>query len=69
MILRKKLKFKVSKEYILNFARGLIYIEKVPEKDSGSRIWVKDIYENVVTYLKCVCNTFSNYTLHDETHV
>ncbi len=46
-----------------------IYIEKVPEQDSDCRIWVKKIYDNAVTYLKRVCETFPNYTLHDETHV
>lgn len=46
-----------------------IYIEKVPEQDSSRRIWVKQVYENAVTYLKRVCETFPNYTLHDKTHV
>ncbi len=46
-----------------------IYKEKVPEQDSDRRIWVKKIYDNAVTYLKRVCETFPNYTLHDETHV
>ncbi|MBD5146946.1 MAG: hypothetical protein HDT21_13725 [Ruminococcus sp.] len=46
-----------------------LYEKKVPEKDSSRRVWVKDIYENAVTYLKHVCDTFPNYTLHDEKHV
>lgn len=46
-----------------------LYEKKVPEKDSSRRLWVKDIYENAVTYLKHVCDTFPNYTLHDEKHV
>jgi len=46
-----------------------LYMKKVPEKDSRRRIWVKEVYENAVTYLKHVYDTFPNYTLHDETHV
>ena len=46
-----------------------LYIEQVPEKDSNRRIWVKKVFENAVTYLKYVCDTFPNYTLHDEKHV
>lgn len=46
-----------------------IYLEKGPRQDSNRRIWVKDIYENAITYLKEVRKTFPNYTLHDETHV
>ena len=46
-----------------------LYIEQVPEKDSNRRIWVKKVYDNAVTYLKYVCDTFPNYTLHDEKHV
>ncbi len=46
-----------------------IYIEKVSEQDSSRRIWVKKVYDNAVIYLKRVCETFPNYTLHDETHV
>lgn len=46
-----------------------IYMKKTPEIDSSRRIWVKKIYYNATTYLKRVCVTFPNYTLHDETHV
>ena len=46
-----------------------LYVKKVPEKDSSRRMWVKDVYDDAVTYLKRVCETFPNYTLHDETHV
>lgn len=46
-----------------------LYEEKAPEQDSNRRMWVKKVYENAVTYLKHVCDTFPNYTLHDETHV
>lgn len=46
-----------------------LYIEKVPERDSSRRIWVKEVYENAITYLKHICDTFPNYTLHDEKHV
>lgn len=46
-----------------------LYEKKVPEKDSSRRMWVRDVYDNAVTYLKRVCETFPNYTLHDETHV
>ena len=46
-----------------------LYVEKVSEQDSNRRLWVKKVYENAVTYLKHVGDTFPNYTLHDETHV
>lgn len=46
-----------------------LYMEKVPEKDSSRRIWVREVYDNAAAYLKYVCNTFPNYTLHDERHV
>ena len=46
-----------------------LYVKKIPEKDSSRRMWVKDVYDNAVTYLKRVCDTFPNYTLHDEKHV
>lgn len=46
-----------------------LYKEKIPEQDSNRRMWVEKVYENAVTYLKHVCDTFPNYTLHDETHV
>ena len=52
-----------------NTALWKIYLEKDPRQDSNRRKWVKDIYENSVTYLKGVRQTFPNYTLHDETHV
>lgn len=32
-------------------------------------IWVKEVYEYAVNYLKDVRRTFGNYTLHDETHI
>ena len=46
-----------------------LYVKKIPEKDSSRKMWVKDVYDNAVTYLKRVCDTFPNYTLHDEKHV
>ena len=46
-----------------------IYTKKTPEIDSSRRIWVEKVYNNAVIYLKRVCETFPNYTLHDETHV
>lgn len=43
------------------------------EKEAGSGnkrvIWVKDVYEYAVEYLKDVRRNFDNYTLHDETHI
>lgn len=37
--------------------------------DDGRRKWIKDVYYNAVKQLTAVRDTFSNYTLHDETHV
>ena len=37
--------------------------------DDDRRKWIKDVYFNAVKQLTTVRDTFSNYTLHDETHV
>ena len=46
-----------------------LYEEKGAMLDSKRKDWLKEIYTNSVTWLKAVPCTFSNYTLHDETHV
>lgn len=37
--------------------------------DYDRRKWIKDVYYNAIEQLTAVRDTFSNYTLHDETHV
>lgn len=32
-------------------------------------IWVQKVYEQALDYLKDVCHSFKNYTLHDATHI
>lgn len=48
-----------------------LWKEYEKEAGSGSKriIWVKDVYEYAVEYLKDVRRNFDNYTLHDETHI
>lgn len=46
-----------------------LYLKKIPEQDSKRRMWVKDVYEFAVEFLKRVGDAFRNYTLHDERHV
>lgn len=43
------------------------YEGKLVEDDR--RKWIKDVYFNAVKQLTTVRDTFSNYTLHDETHI
>ena len=37
--------------------------------DDDRRKWIKDVYFNAIKQLTTVRDTFSNYTLHDETHI
>lgn len=45
-----------------------LYQEKCGS-DDARRVWVKNIFEKASDYLSRVAPTFSNYTLHDKTHV
>lgn len=45
-----------------------VYAEKA--KDNQARVgWTRKVYQMACEHLKAVRDTFSNYTLHDETHV
>lgn len=39
------------------------------KSDDSRRKWIKDVYYNAIKQLSTVRDTFSNYTLHDKTHV
>lgn len=45
------------------------YIKKTSEEDVERKIWVEKVYDTASESLKCVRDTFPNYTLHDERHV
>lgn len=44
------------------------YCEKI-SKDRERIVWVENVYNTAVVYLRDVRQKFKNYTLHDETHV
>lgn len=46
-----------------------LYKEKNSDEEIARVQWIKKVYTTAITYLKRVCSTFPNYTLHDETHV
>lgn len=39
------------------------------KSDDSHRQWIRDVYNNAIKQLSTIRDTFSNYTLHDETHV
>lgn len=46
-----------------------LYKEKTSDEEIARVQWIKKVYTTATIYLKRVCSTFPNYTLHDETHV
>lgn len=52
----------------LNETKLWKYYEDITD-DESRRKWIKDVYAVAVSQLTAVRDTFSNYTLHDETHV